>query len=94
MHCKVYKLHQHSMYTLHILLSFIKQLKVLVIDWDLSPGTRSTMSLVTKATAAANETCRHLHRWQCWKKSMSHTPSAPTGMLADSNAYLHTLNVN
>ena len=57
MHCKVYKLHQHSMYTLHIPLSFIKQLKVLVIDWDLSPGTRSTMLLVTKATAAANETC-------------------------------------
>ena len=59
MHCKVYKLHQHSMYMLHIPLSFIKQLKVLVIDWNLSPGTRSTMSLVIKATAAAaaNETC-------------------------------------
>ena len=27
MHCKLYKLHQHSMYTLHVLLSFIKQLK-------------------------------------------------------------------
>ena len=97
MHCKLYKLHQHSMYTLHVLLSFITQLKALVIDWDPSLGTRSTMSLVTKATAAANETCSKQTE-QDEADTYTYTQVAvgrgQCHTLTPSNTYLHTLNVN